>query len=123
MRELKFRAWDKKKDDWVEFRGAGIRFPYIFDKNGSPNFKIIGFYVESDDLVFMQYTGLKDKSGKEICEGDILLVYNGAKVKQYKVVEWVETKLYTGFNVTDKKPNHKPYEIVGNIYENGDLLK
>jgi uncharacterized phage protein (TIGR01671 family) len=56
MREIKFRAWDRKDKLWV----AGFSIGQS------------GTLSELGDKVFMQYTGLKDKTGKEIYEGDVV---------------------------------------------------
>ena len=104
-REIKFRAWDgeRMKDvtsiGWIDGEVDYISTPKIS--------------APADDFVLMQYTGLKDKNGKEIYEGDVLKGrYNGA-------VEWSTSSVcYGGW--TDF---WKESEIIGNIYENPDLIK
>ena len=59
MREIKFRAWDKEQ--------AKMKKDFRFDE-----FNDVNDYFADNDFVFMQYTGLKDKDGKEIYEGDIV---------------------------------------------------
>lgn len=84
---------------------------------------------EDEDFILMQYTGLKDKNGKEIYEGDILNNGNGPVY-----VFWNEN--YQAFWVGyDSEESEKQYyastsdfcteadEIIGNIYENPELLK
>lgn len=58
-REIKFRAWNKKGKCWITFGGVIYRY-----ENGTLDI------VDSDNLIYEQYTGLKDKNGKEIYEGD-----------------------------------------------------
>ncbi len=74
------------------------------------------------DLVLMQYTGLKDKNGKEIYEGDI--VKDGwLKNNPLEVVEWSGTGFepFADHSITeDYDPN--TIEVIGNVYENPDLL-
>lgn len=82
-----------------------------------------------DNWKVMQYTGLKDKNGKEIYEGDVVRIwadpkdYNGYKGHNYiGVVEWDEFIL--GFILSDGHglKDFEFIEIVGNIYENPELL-
>jgi uncharacterized phage protein (TIGR01671 family) len=129
MREIQFRAWDDGKKEWLmgyEMPNLGgfsllgemvllgewshILNEFLFDRNGH----------KVDDLKVMQFTGLKDKNGKEIYEGDIL--HSG---KTNWVVVWDESgaryKMQTQTTYTDL--SFEGYlEVIGNIYENPDLL-
>ena len=72
MREIHFRAWHKKIKDWVlatNFLIDGIGF-YYWEGLGCKT-KMLN-EDESEDIILSQFTGLKDKNGKEIFEGDIL---------------------------------------------------
>jgi len=113
-REIKFRVWstfhDKKE------------FIYL-NKFTSKDLK------SCDNWKVMQYAGLKDKNGKEIYEGDVVRIwadpkdYNGYKGHNYiGVVEWDEFIL--GFILSDGHglKDFEFIEIVGNIYENPELL-
>jgi uncharacterized phage protein (TIGR01671 family) len=123
MRELKFRAWDKSDNNMYYNIQTGIRFDdgsiYTFEK-------FLG-YQDCHDYhkwIVMQYTGLKDANGKEIYEGDIVEFFNG---NTYKVA------FEDGCFVLDGKRfwhgNNELYsyyntiKIIGNIYENPELLK
>ena len=108
MREIKFRAWDNKQN---KMRNDGFSIYY----DGSIQF---ADSIESKDFILMQYTGLKDKNGKEIYEGDILHIITADMVNlNYKcVVEWSENGYYKDF------VNYDMAEVIGNIYENPTLI-
>lgn len=124
-REIKFRAWDKTKKR-MEFVGA-IDWTPNNEKIISCNTKTTKHYSyqedfngEKDNWEIMQYTGLKDKNGKEIYEGDIL--YNN----RYKPgeVNYHKGAFYVGhyFCELDKFAGENK-EIIGNVWENSELLK
>ena len=149
MRELKFRAWDEQHkimhydfqfiksgdegNDWIVFRS---------DEQDTPiNECIVNPYFRQQ-LKIMQYTGLKDKAGKEIYEGDIVLfnydpidkATTGRDVK-YKI-EYVEAMFQTicidgldnqydslnDYVLTTHDIKQFSGEVIGNIHENPELL-
>lgn len=131
MREIKFRAWDKDKMIY----SSSFEFDSIFWSTVELN----SLMPEVDKHFVMQYTGLKDKNGKEIYEGDI--VRAAEPVSRHKgleggtaIVEWaedIENDRYwwhwTGFSI-NLSPNYGEaspdnLEVIGNIYENKKLLK
>lgn len=131
MREIKFRAWDinEKKMFFAselrwgtngEFLGAGDTW---FTREGLAPAEKWSFDV-------MQYTGLKDRNSKDIYEGDILkllIVVSKAFVPDYTIEENITVEFVDGaFNFTKSiergSAKIKTYEIIGNIYENGELL-
>ena len=136
MREIKFRAWDKdlkrmlipselqSKHSWMTWNGLCYENGYLL------NYEM------------MQYTGLKDRKGKEIYEGDIIrnglgkvyqVIYvnfawqlkfdihnNGfslIKVEEYEHVHWTGPSNFDAPQYTELA-----IEIIGNIYENPELL-
>lgn len=117
MRELKFRAWvDNKSMDYEPYIGAIVGIFYEDIRVSDLNFSL-----KSTPAVFMQYTGLHDKKGTEIWEGDI--VKHGF---HYYVVEFLEGCFII-------KCSSEPWlcllgrldeivEVIGNIYENPELL-
>ena len=121
MREIKFRAWHKEEKIIGEVFGINILHKEIFFSNGDVD--CYGFsdfkYIE-----LMQYTGLKDKNNKEIYEGDIITLHNS----KYKVIFNIEGARFVLRNdefeleITFINHNNERMEIVGNIYENPELL-
>jgi len=151
MRELKFRAWDKeyKKMWWFDLMWGntvahGSGWIGMVD---SPETEKHGVGILSDNRVqvdpigkeIMQYTGLKDKNGKEIYEGDILGVIETEIVVEGSI-EYVGAafmlRAYNAFmepmgvwilgNTNSNflgYRNPSSFEIIGNIYENSELVK
>lgn len=123
MRDLKFRAWDNKKKSFIEI------YQIQFSHDNTP-LKIIDCEdsnIYKDDYVLMQYTGLKDKNGKEIYEGDIVKITSGGYGNIYEV-KFEFGCFYAGWHngsSTTKRPKlivSRFTEIIGNIYENQKLL-
>lgn len=108
MREIKFRAWDKKGNkmwEWEEIKDK-VNLGKIFSSDWE-NWKS------------MQYTGLKDKNGVEIYEGDIVKYW----APQYKpdIISVIKFDKKTG-GWEGFIGDTKEYKIIGNIYENPELL-
>ena len=116
MREIKFRAWGVAEDcdEW--------EIQYSFDIISSDG-EIFERGSARPEWVLMQFTGLLDKQGKEIYEGDIV-EFKYANIKKLKraVIEWGSS----GFWVVgwwNKIADYKGFEVIGNIYENPELLE
>ena len=120
MREFKFRAWDSTNKwmdlgpFWVGEDGSAWEEPQ--ERFDTPHTEI----TRSLDIVILQYTGLKDKNGKEIYEGDILEYYNamapkGSDPKVKRIVMWLGYR-YVGIDSYDIA------EVIGNVYENPELM-
>lgn len=121
MRKIKFRAWHKEKKIMGEVLGIDILHKEIFFSNED-----VDCYEHTDfkDVELMQYTELKDEYGDEIYEGDIVTLHNS----RYKVIFKTEGARFVLRNdefeleITFINNNNERMEIVGNIYENPELL-
>ena len=121
MREIKFRAWHKEEKIMGEVLGIDILHKEIFFSNEDAD-----CYGHTDfkDIELMQYTGLKDKNEKEIYEGDIIICKYGPQIAME--VKWVDEGFrtlgkYDGDNYVGFVKNNA--EVIGNIYENKNLLE
>lgn len=147
MREIKFRVWQKDKKVMMDVKDYDFESKEIWAEN------ITGAWYKDDELEIMQYTGLKDKNGKEIYEGDIVRCrVNDNSVKgdeayaldkdgfglecvkktvNYKIEFWNSLYNY-GYRVKSGRTNfminqgtilNMDAEVIGNIYENPELLE
>lgn len=165
MREIKFRAWDRKTKRMV-FKVAGysstreeipidqvgeseygedpffaVQFEVVYKEVFEGKETMVVEYIlydqifHNDRFVPMEFTGLKDSKGKEIYEGDILsctrkIILEG-KIDEIKKVLYCEyTEMFARFSFRCEYEQNSPYslddfdsfEVIGNIYENPDLL-
>lgn len=128
MREIKFRAWDKELEEWTNYSISNINGNIIDFYN-----KETGFWEsdrEGERFTLCQYTGLKDKNDREIYEGDIVRAVVFSKwigVAKYSdknqafVFECID-KNYRG-NIVFMSQFDQGFKILGNIYENPEMLE
>lgn len=122
MKEIKFRAWDKELKKLSPVKSAEFidkTWVTVFEDNESPR------TIRWDRLEIMQYTGLKDRNGKEVYEGDLIkhngyiyeIVYNsgGFTVKN--------TDSKTAVPASNDFLANININVIGNIYENPELLE
>jgi hypothetical protein len=124
MKEIKFRAWDKENKKMMKVSSLSLENKEISVKeNGT--FRLF----RMQDL--MQYTGLKDKNGKEICEGDIVKILKlegyGESCDQVEYTAKIEYYISEfRLQLLDLRLSDESIveiEIIGNIYENKNLLE
>lgn len=126
-RQIKFRVWDTHHKQWVGGCAIELDGTIIDIHHAEPE----------TNCIAQQYTGLLDKNGKEIFEGDILNQLLDSKPCYY-IVEWGNQADYCGFVLrpimkrdgTSRTTVHdfqiylaKGFEIIGNIFEMSELLK
>ena len=129
QREIKFRAWVKESKSMMSNKKL-LDYGYFLNPIGNVCYQLDESIIEEvDEYILMQYTSLKDKNGVEIYEGDIIKDWEGIDI--YEIVwnkQWACFELNrlthkndTGMDAMDEAPFH--FEVIGNIYENKELLK
>ena len=104
MRTIKFRIFNKKIKSYIDIHSSAIMIDELNNLN--------------DNLIVEQFTGLHDKNGKEIYEGDI--VTDG--VGKYKIIYDLKLAGYQPYCIFRDDPENY-CEVIGNIYENPELLE
>jgi uncharacterized phage protein (TIGR01671 family) len=129
MKDIKFRAWSPNNGCWCgafSIHQSGAVSDMIDAKiDKDSGIAISDAHWGENDLVIMQYTGLKDKNGVEIYEGDIVEIKEIGSdkftVNFRNGCFWVDYKAWEILLWTCVKNNDA--KVIGNIYENGNLLK
>ena len=116
MREIKLRAWDKLNKEMINIESINFQERRVYRNDVS--------YLNFNDTELMEYTGLKDMKEKEIYEGDIVTLHND----KYKVIfntgeaRYVLREDEFEMEIPFTNNNNRRMEIIGNIYENPELL-
>ena len=122
MRTIKFRAWFKPEQRMHSVNTIGFTDRFI-DTNK--------YNGDLEDFVLMQFTGLTDMNGEEIYEGDICLIKNTSEfitsthMQGIRAVEWNDENCHLWFSgcIPLVWGGHESIEVIGNIYQNHELLK
>ena len=126
MRDYKFRAWDTESEMWLQITAFDTK-----ESRESDGYTLEGVFHDGDyagyeGIVLMQWTGLYDRNGKEIYEGDI-----AKSGKRLFVAKWNDDIASFVWEPLDGESSYpcfnvgtvKNMEIVGNVFENPELLE
>lgn len=122
MREIKFRAWNKKEK-------CMYLDPHISDGSVGDYCTLLNKgikYTFSKKFILMQYIGLKDKNNVEIYEGDIVQ-FQGLDDYGQGIVEWEDDSFYAKYlhnpDIGGYDLMYHIWKVIGNIYQNPELIK
>lgn len=128
-REIKFRAWDEVKGimfnwDEISIDNYGVYTPNTYEADNNADNDADS--ILNKDIILMQYMGLKDRNGKEIYDGDIVIGISGTCRNEERyitifVAEWNLLQEGRFGDYSDGSGEFNSYlklEVIGNIYEN-----
>lgn len=128
MREIIFRAWDKQEKDMI-YNILPLSDKTFLVENAASE-KYVDVYPDMDNIppnmfAIMHYTGLKDKNGKEVFEEDIITheVNNMIGVVTWGTYGFVIENLDRTEIIADLSEYDYDPVVIGNVYENPELLK
>lgn len=122
MREIKFRAWDIEEKymfpiDTISFPVGGIS---VYGPGVGGGWSKVNGDHHKETIILEQFTGLRDKNGKEIYEGDII---SGASNLGIGIVTWNYNSWVLINHFLDADAMLDDGEVIGNIHENPELVK
>ncbi len=120
MREIKFRAWDNFKKTQTNYKILDDSI-YFMDKNTGVWFN--HHHKEYERFELMQYAGLKDIAGDEIYEGDIVRDVSDGIIGQIEYSDGGFIIIYDDIAEKLSAEESAYLEVVGNIFENPELLE
>ena len=131
MREYKFRCWDTENKEMLKVQELDFEDTFY---GGRLSIRTDQYndYFDIEDMILMQYTGLKDKNGKEIYEEDIVKINDEIIAKVIWDNDYLGYFLYANEeNSIDSFENGEQplydywgsIEVIGNIYDNPELLE
>lgn len=136
QRPIKFRAWVEASDMFRKSKEGKMYIGFSFDSVESGR-EEANVYCDNGDTweepnwgraKLMQYTGLKDKNGVEIYEGDIVsanyYAFTEGKSSKIKGEIIYDTEQFIGYRIDNTRMSAcSNFEVIGNIYEHGHLLE
>ena len=124
MRNIKFRAWDRKNKSMLKVTGVDFSNGICFSPLREGHLDFWNY-----DVALMQSTELKDKNENEMYEGDVIKGREWSKSKAHRHIG-VVTYIGSGFKSVGVKQYYGyhgsvdgSYEVIGNIYENPELIE
>ena len=126
MNEIKFRAWDNENKEMLKVQELDFEDTFYGGRLAIRTDQY-NDYFDLEDMILMQYTGLKDKNGKEIYEGDIIRATKRTDLElnyhNFKVFMHNGCYMFGNYNAHEFFDKFNFKEVIGNIYENKYLLE
>ena len=131
MRDIKFRCWDTENKQMLKVQELDFEDTFY---GGRLSIRTDQYndYFDIEDMILMQYTGLKDKNGKEIYEGDIVKFRFKEDREEFPdLIGYIEYQsTFAAFRIMSNQGSFKIditeikfIEVIGNIYDNKNLLE